>query len=263
MAELNNMDLSTNVQWTKATFADVVGKGVDTVKDFNDLVFPQSYHEAAGSFIKPLSRKNGKVAMAYNDSEIQKLIEMGHQAMEAIRKFFDGIKLKGAWRVGLIDGRHILQIDGITMKILKWSTAFDPSKELPVVPIRFKLPGLKLHFFNHNVLFNIRQALGKPLKLDVPTYNLSRPSVAKILVERDITLPIVEEIWLGTEHNGYWQRIVAEQKPYYFFHCSMFGHTDNRCYKRHQPSPSQKNSEELLGGPLLRRLINYLLMWGC
>ncbi|XP_020585184.1 uncharacterized protein LOC110027901 [Phalaenopsis equestris] len=146
--------------------------------------------------------------------------------MEAIRKFFVGIKLKGAWRVGLIDGRHILikllreddyarvfskqslQIDGITMKILKWSTEFDPSKELPVVPIWFKLPGLKLHFFNHKVLFNIGQALGKPLKLYVPTYNLSRPSVARILVERDITLPTVEEICL-------------------------FGHTDNKCYKSH------------------------------
>ncbi|XP_020598565.1 uncharacterized protein LOC110038136 [Phalaenopsis equestris] len=119
------------------------------------------------------------------------------------------------------------------MKIFKWSTDFDTGKELPIVPIWLKLSGLKLHFFNHKVLFNIREALGKPLKLDVPTFNLSRPSVARILVERDLTLPTVDEIWLGTEHNGYWQKIIAEQKPYYCFHCFMFGHTDNKCFKLH------------------------------
>ncbi|XP_020599258.1 uncharacterized protein LOC110038703 [Phalaenopsis equestris] len=119
------------------------------------------------------------------------------------------------------------------MKILKWSTDFDPGKELPKVPTWFKLPRLKLHFFNLKVLFNIGQALGKPLKLDVPTFNLSRPFVARILVERNLTLPTVDEIWLGTEHNGYWQKIIAEQKPYYCFHCCMFGHTDNKCFKLH------------------------------
>ncbi|XP_020597203.1 uncharacterized protein LOC110036981 [Phalaenopsis equestris] len=128
-----------------------------------------------------------------------------------------------------------MQIEGNTMNIPRWSTDFDPNKELPIVPIWFKLPWLKLHFFNHKVLLNIGQALEKPLKLEVPTFNLSRPSVARSLVERDITLPIVDEILLGTEHNGYWQKIIAEQKPYYCYHCCMFGHTNNKFFKLHHP----------------------------
>ncbi|XP_020598825.1 uncharacterized protein LOC110038358 [Phalaenopsis equestris] len=119
------------------------------------------------------------------------------------------------------------------MKLLKWTPDFDPNKELPIVPIWFKLPGLKLHFFNLKVLFNIGKALGRTLNLDAPTFNLSRPSVARILVERNITLPAVEEIWLGTEHSGYWQKIIAEQRPYYCHHCKIFGHTDEKCFRLH------------------------------
>ncbi|XP_020595915.1 uncharacterized protein LOC110035921 [Phalaenopsis equestris] len=183
--------------------------------------------------------------------------------MESVRRYFDGLKFKGAWKVGFLDGRHILinlsrdeyyarifskqsiLIEGIPMKLLKWTPDFDPNKELPIVPIWFKLPGIKLHFFNHKVLFNIGKALGRPLKLDGPTFNLSRPSVARILVERNITLPAVEEIWLGTEHNGYWQKIIAEQRPYYCHHCNMFGHTDEKCFRLH-PALKMKTPKQLL-----------------
>ncbi|XP_020599868.1 uncharacterized protein LOC110039216 [Phalaenopsis equestris] len=183
--------------------------------------------------------------------------------MDEIRKYFDDLKLVSAWKVGLMDGRHImiqlakeedyarlfakqvLFLDGISMKLLKWTIDFDPSKEPKIVIIWFKLPRLKLHFFNHQVffthqvLFTTGTALGRQKKLDALTFNLSRPSVSRILVERDITQPEIDDIWLSTANNGYWQKIVMEQRPYYCHNCKRFGHTNNRCFRLH---PKKKNS---------------------
>ncbi|XP_020598547.1 uncharacterized protein LOC110038119 [Phalaenopsis equestris] len=71
------------------------------------------------------------------------------------------------------------------------------------------------------------------MKLDVSTFNLTRPSTARILIERDITLPVVDEIWIGTAHNGYWQPVVMEQKLYYCGARRMFGHSEDKCFRVH------------------------------
>ncbi|XP_020581221.1 uncharacterized protein LOC110025224 [Phalaenopsis equestris] len=152
-----------------------------------------------------------------------------------------------------MDGRHLLIqlvveedydrlfvkqsviIDGATMKIVKWTPDFDPSKEPPVVPLWYKLSGLPLPFFKLNALFNIGRALGTPLKVDAPTDNKARPALARIQVERDITLPELKQIWIGSDTEGFWQDIVPEQKPYYCQHCKMFGHTVEKCYRLHLP----------------------------
>ncbi|XP_020597903.1 uncharacterized protein LOC110037571 [Phalaenopsis equestris] len=193
MTDSNVIDLATNIQWDKATFANIVGKGYENVQNPDDLIFHST----------KIAGPDGFTAGFY----------------------------KKAWLI--IKGDLIATVQSISMKLLKWTPDFDPSKELSIVPIWFKLPGLQLHFFNHKVLFNIGKALGRPLKLDAPTFNLSRPSVARILIERNITLPAVEEIWLGTEHSGYWRKIIAEQSPYYCHHCKMFGHTDEKCFRLH------------------------------
>ncbi|XP_020599223.1 uncharacterized protein LOC110038669 [Phalaenopsis equestris] len=173
--------------------------------------------------------------------------------MELTRNFFESLKFIGNWKIGLLDGRHLLIqltieedyarffakqsviIAGTTMKIVKWTPDFDPSKEPPVVPIWYKFLGLPLPFFKLNALFNIGRALGTPLKVDAPTYNKARPALDRIQVERDITLPEVKRIWIGSDNDGFWQNIVSEQKPYYYQHCRMFGHTVERCYRIHPP----------------------------
>ncbi|XP_020597198.1 uncharacterized protein LOC110036974 [Phalaenopsis equestris] len=173
--------------------------------------------------------------------------------MGLIRNFFESLKFIGNWKIGLLDGRHLLIqltteedyarlfakqfiiIVGTTIKIVKWIPDFDPSNEPPVIPIWYKFPGLPLPFFKLNALFNIGRALGTPLKLDAPTYNKARLALARILVERDITLHEVKTIWIGSDNDGFRQNIVPEQKPYYCQHCRMFGRTVERCYRIHPP----------------------------
>lgn len=117
------------------------------------------------------------------------------------------------------------------MKLQKWSPDFDPSKDPPVVPIWFKFPRLPYRFFNQKALFQISRALGTPLQLDSHTYNKARPATARVLIERDVTLPEISKIWIGSELEGAWQEVVMEQRPYYCQHCKMFGHTRERCFR--------------------------------
>lgn len=130
----------------------------------------------------------------------------------------------GEWSVGMLDGRHIMiklsseenyalffskkmfQIEGYNVKFLKWATDFDYRNEPPIALVWIKIPGLKLHLFNKQILYTIASFFGKPLKLDLPTFNLTRPPVARILVEMDITANHSNEVWIGTQANGYWQK---------------------------------------------------------
>ncbi|XP_020581952.1 uncharacterized protein LOC110025683 [Phalaenopsis equestris] len=277
------IDLETNVQWSKATFADVVGKSSNFQSSVEVMA---TFHEGVGKgelpFVKQLSKKSGKPAALFSEAEINSLsssfkftlvgkFQYGHPKMEAIRKYFEDLKLLSDWKVRLIDGRHfsihlsreedytrlfakqILYIEGMAMKLLKWPSEFDPSQEPPILPTWFKLPGLKHHFFHHQVLFTIGIALGRPMKIDVPTYNLSRLSAARILVERDITLPEVDEIWLGTAHNGSCQKIVMEQKTYYCTHCKMFGHSNTRCFKLHPNTRTNTKLQEPTSVPAVAK----------
>ncbi|XP_020599640.1 uncharacterized protein LOC110039038 [Phalaenopsis equestris] len=158
------------------------------------------------------------------------------------------MNLVGSWKVGPLDGRHILiqlssekdydrifvmhfmRFDDILMTILKWSVDFDAKAELLIIPVWLRLSGLKVHLFNHEILFSIAAMFDKPLKLDAPTFNLSRPSMARILIECDLTLPPPEEVWIGSAHNGYWQQVQLEQHPRYCGHCRMFGHDSVQCF---------------------------------
>ncbi|XP_020591913.1 uncharacterized protein LOC110032584 [Phalaenopsis equestris] len=156
-----------------------------------------------------------------------------------------------SWKVGPLDDRHILiqllseedyarifamrfmRFDDIFMKILKWSVDFDAKVELPIISVWLRLLCLKVHLFNHEILFSIAAMFGKPLKLYAPTFNLSGPSMARILIERDVTLPPPEEVWIGSAHNSYWQQVHLEQHPRYCGHCRMFGHDSVQCFHLH------------------------------
>ncbi|XP_020598403.1 uncharacterized protein LOC110037992 [Phalaenopsis equestris] len=222
------IDLDTNVQWRRATYVGVVGRTKEALQDPKHLVFPQVFHDTlvgkgCASCIHPSGLKEGEPAIFFFVQDIPEMktkvrftlirkFMLGHPKMELMRNFFESLQFIGSWQLGLLDGRHLLiqltmeedyarlfakqsvMIVGSSMKILKWTPDFDHSKDPPVVPIWFKFLGLPLHQFKLNALFNISSVIGMPLKVDTPTYNKVRPALARIFIERDITLPEMKRI---------------------------------------------------------------------
>ncbi|KAI0530613.1 hypothetical protein KFK09_000158 [Dendrobium nobile] len=70
---------------------------------------------------------------------------------------------------------------------------------------------------------------GRPLKVDNSTSVGSRPSLARVLVEIDITKDLPDKIWLGSENSGYVQRVCFEEVPAYCAVCKRLGHFKGDC----------------------------------
>ncbi|KAI0510483.1 hypothetical protein KFK09_011085 [Dendrobium nobile] len=183
--------------------------------------------------------------------------------LDFIRGFFRNLKLSGNFSIGLLDPRHVAiqlsndldysrifsrrsyYIANCQMRLLKWTPYFDIKEESPIVPIWLSFPNIRLHFFNQHVLHAIGSVFGRPLQSDQATAARSRPSVARILVEIDITKNHPKEVWLGSEKQGYLQQVEFEKVPDYCNHCRIHGHSFSDCYVVHPQLKKIKSNERV------------------
>ncbi|PKU64991.1 hypothetical protein MA16_Dca004606 [Dendrobium catenatum] len=119
------------------------------------------------------------------------------------------------------------------MRVLKWTPFFDIKEESPIVPIWISFPNFRLHFFNPKVLHALGLIFGRPLQTDQATASRTRPSVARTLVEVDISKKHPKEIWVGSKAYGYMQQVDFEKIPEFCQHCKIHGHSVNDCFKLH------------------------------
>ncbi|KAI0501240.1 hypothetical protein KFK09_016183 [Dendrobium nobile] len=170
--------------------------------------------------------------------------------LDVIRKFFFNLKLSCSFHVGLLDQRHIAiqlsndldysrifsrrayYIQGCQMRLLKWTPDFDVREESPIAPVWLAFPNLRHHFFNQQILFGLASIFGRPLQMDQATASISRPSVARVLVELDVSKKYPNEIWLGSEVKGYFQKVEIENLPIFCSFCKMHGHAASECFKK-------------------------------
>ncbi|CAI9102974.1 OLC1v1001377C1 [Oldenlandia corymbosa var. corymbosa] len=128
--------------------------------------------------------------------------------MEILREDFKKIGFKDGYDLGLMNLRHVLirfeleedyqrcwitslwNIGGFQMRILKWQSGFKFEEDPPIIPIWVSLHELPLEWTHPTVLYSIASTIGKPLQVDTPTLNLTRPSVARLCVERAAKLDI-------------------------------------------------------------------------
>ncbi|KAH0458346.1 hypothetical protein IEQ34_013661 [Dendrobium chrysotoxum] len=75
------------------------------------------------------------------------------------------------------------------------------------------------------LLFPMGSIFGRLLKMDNATSNGTRPSVARVLVELDITKHYPHKVWLGSENLCYIQFVEMEVFPSYYVHCKALGHS--------------------------------------
>ncbi|KAL0907645.1 hypothetical protein M5K25_022065 [Dendrobium thyrsiflorum] len=172
-------------------------------------------------------------------------------SLEAIRKFFFNLKLKGEFSVTVLEAKNVLIkladdldycrvfahrsyfINNCYMRLIKWSPSFDVDVESPVVPIWVSFPNLRPHLFSPRILQGLGSIIGRPLKIDQATSVGSRPSVARILVELDVSKQHPDKVWVGPDNLGYVQSVVLENVPPYCLHCKALGHSNEDCVVLH------------------------------
>lgn len=78
------------------------------------------------------------------------------------------------------------------MRIFKCTTYFQCSEESPIVSLWISFSYLPIHFVQcTEALFSIVSAIGKPLRIDQATASLARPFVARVIVEHNVTQPLL------------------------------------------------------------------------
>ncbi|KAK4383742.1 hypothetical protein Sango_2748100 [Sesamum angolense] len=110
---------------------------------------------------------------------------------------FSRIWLRGEWT-----------FDSFHMRVFKWTPNFDPQIESSIAPVWIRLPALPVHLFEKNALFTVASKIRKPLRMDEPTADLSRPDLARVCVEIDVTSPKVQTVHLQIEGKTYRQQDV-------------------------------------------------------
>ncbi|PKU82306.1 hypothetical protein MA16_Dca019577 [Dendrobium catenatum] len=119
------------------------------------------------------------------------------------------------------------------MRVLKWTPFFDIKEKSSIVPIWISFPNLRLHFFHPKVLHALGTIFGRPLQTDQATASRTRPSVARVLVEVDISKKHPKEVWVGSKAFGYLQKAEFEKIPDFCTHCKVHGHANVDCFKLH------------------------------
>ncbi|XP_060188384.1 uncharacterized protein LOC132617405 [Lycium barbarum] len=111
--------------------------------------------------------------------------------------------------------RRSIEIDEQVMWLEKWTPEFKPHKDSPVVLVWVLLPGLPFHLHSWNYIKQIVAPIGTPLMMDPATENRTRPSMAKVRVEVNLTETKINSISIGTENEncprkGFYQKLEYE-----------------------------------------------------
>ncbi|CAI9115352.1 OLC1v1016239C1 [Oldenlandia corymbosa var. corymbosa] len=106
----------------------------------------------------------------------------------------------------------------------QWKPGFKFEEDPPIVPIWVSLHDLPIEFLNPKVIFSMAMAIGKPLKVDTPTLNLTRPSVARLCVEVELKKDFPKSVKVGRKGKKHEQFFTYEHVPAYCSKCSKIGH---------------------------------------
>ncbi|KAL0905898.1 hypothetical protein M5K25_024346 [Dendrobium thyrsiflorum] len=109
--------------------------------------------------------------------------------------------------------------------VVKWSPNLDVEVDSPIVSIWISFPYLRPHLFSTRILSGLGSLFGRTLKSDTATASGSRSSVARILVELDVTKKFSDKIWVGSPNCGYVQSVIFDDILQFCTHCSSLGHS--------------------------------------
>lgn len=125
--------------------------------------------------------------------------------------------------------REHLYVHGRLFRFFKWSMQFSPNADSSVLPVWISFPGLPANLFVEPMIRSIAGNIGKVLKIDPSTLNLSNTVAARVCVELDVTQSHPHRLWVGFPGGGAWQDILYPELPLFCSHCSRLGHSLNEC----------------------------------
>ncbi|GAB2278371.1 hypothetical protein Dimus_013056, partial [Dionaea muscipula] len=108
-----------------------------------------------------------------------------------------------------------------------------------LMPIWVVLPNIPLQLMRRECLEVIGSQIGTPIMTDKLTHTLERVSFARMLVEVDLSQPMISDIVIKLPGNIiHTQLIKYEKRPLFCSQCWSIGHDASKCNKMQSPFPS-------------------------
>ncbi|KAK4706405.1 hypothetical protein R3W88_034035 [Solanum pinnatisectum] len=113
------------------------------------------------------------------------------------------------------------------MRTLKWDPLFDPDEETTIVIAWISFPSLPPNLFGKETVFSLAAAVGKPLQVDMATWNKTRPSCARVKLEVDLLREFPKRINIGVRNKNTgeikekWIKINYYYMPKYCKNCKL------------------------------------------
>ncbi|KAK9676732.1 hypothetical protein RND81_11G096300 [Saponaria officinalis] len=123
------------------------------------------------------------------------------------------------------------QIGSNTLVLKQWSPTFSVDMEkITSVPVWVLFPGLDPYLWSDSALSKIASKVGKPFFADLTTTLKSRLSFARVMVEVDVSKPLLDHMFINSPFVGFFsQPVEYEWVPHYCSGCGKLGHLLERC----------------------------------
>ncbi|RYR65534.1 hypothetical protein Ahy_A03g011470 [Arachis hypogaea] len=131
------------------------------------------------------------------------------------------------------------------LSVRLWKPDFDPTTTtIDTVAAWVKLPGLAIEYYNRTILRKIGNIIGRTLKIDSNTAEVSRGKFARLCVEVALIKPLVAQYQI----NGVNHSIEYEGLHQVCFSCGRVGHEKESCPVKER---NQVQNHQLNGAPLV------------
>ena len=139
----------------------------------------------------------------------------------------------------IFGGPWMLQDHYLVVK--EWSPSFnscEPCFGRTMVWIRFS--GLNVMFFEEKSMKTIAAAVGKPICVDFVTKSGERGHFARVCVEVDLSVPVIDEVWV----HDHWHKVEFESLHLICSDCKRYGHVARNC---------DRGGEKMDGAPMVEQ----------
>lgn len=134
--------------------------------------------------------------------------------------------------------------------VKEWHPDFDPKTdktEKVLVWVRF--PCLPIEYYNIIFLRKVGEKIGRPIRIDQTTSQVSRGRFARMCIEIDITKPLISMFKFRKRTRF----VEYEGIHLVCFHCGIYGHKNENC-----PRSKDKEKDGELPAPVLERNVGIL-----
>ncbi|XP_021767700.1 uncharacterized protein LOC110732094 [Chenopodium quinoa] len=101
------------------------------------------------------------------------------------------------------------------LMLAKWRPTFRPStKSFINMAVRNRFSKLPVEYYEKEALYKIAEVVGKPVRVDYSTDNISKCRYARVCIEIELNNPLITKAWVGKA----WQRVEYEKNSYALFY---------------------------------------------